>query len=102
MSHLSALISACVPRVTTLNQAYFNDAIAMCDPETIDTPLKPVHDMTNLTRNVLVMPFDAVRASYARAVRAGLIQRSMLASARFERHLNAVEDLALGPLARHY
>ena len=72
MSHLLALIKACAPRVTS--QA-------------------PV---------VMFWPFDVARANYAQAVRAGLIERSLLASARFEHQLNAVEDLALGPLARRY
>jgi hypothetical protein len=45
-------------------------------------------------------PFDAARANYATAVQAGLIGRSMLASRDFERTLNWLETLTLGPWAR--
>ena len=48
----------------------------------------------------LALPFDAVRAQYAAAVRLGWVDRSLLASARVERLLASVEHLALGPLAR--
>ncbi|MGI9134403.1 MAG: hypothetical protein ACR2I0_10755 [Rhodoferax sp.] len=47
------------------------------------------------------LPFDVARAQYARAVEAGLLQRSMLASRDFARTLGALERLALGPWARH-
>ena len=50
--------------------------------------------------NAFAMPFDAVRAQYARAARAGLIQRSMLAQRDFERALGSLERLLLGPWAR--
>ncbi|SBP86562.1 conserved hypothetical protein [Thiomonas delicata] len=46
------------------------------------------------------MPFDAMREQYASAVRAGLIECSLLASARFERKLGELERVALGPWAR--
>lgn len=49
---------------------------------------------------LLVLPFDMARALYATAVRIGFIERSMLAWARFERTLDALEKLALGPWAR--
>lgn len=48
----------------------------------------------------LSLPFDAVRAQYAGAVSAGFIERSMIASGRFERALGTIEHLMLGPLAR--
>ncbi len=48
----------------------------------------------------LFMPFDAMRFQYAGAVKAGLIQRSILASGQLERALGALEQLVLGPLAR--
>jgi len=51
-------------------------------------------------RPMLALPFDALRAQYAAAVTAGLVPRSMLASARLERWLAALEALTLGPLAR--
>ncbi|PXW94372.1 hypothetical protein C7444_11471 [Sphaerotilus hippei] len=49
---------------------------------------------------VLGLPFDALRAQYAWAVRAGLVERSLLASSRFERQLAALEQMAYGPFAR--
>jgi hypothetical protein len=52
------------------------------------------------TSEVLGMPFDMARAQYANAVKVGLIERSMLASARFGRMLNALEQMTLGPWAR--
>jgi hypothetical protein len=45
-------------------------------------------------------PFDAARTNYATAVRTGLIERSMLASRDFERTLNWLETVTLGPWAR--
>lgn len=50
--------------------------------------------------NCLALPFDIARERYARAVRAGLIQRSLLASARFGTDMTAWERIALGPWAR--
>jgi hypothetical protein len=51
-------------------------------------------------RAVFQWPFDTLRAQYARAVRAGLVQNSVLASRDFENTLGALERLTLGPLAR--
>lgn len=51
-------------------------------------------------QTVLCLPFDFVRMNYSVAVRVGLIERSMLASASFGRWLNTLEGIALGPLAR--
>ena len=48
----------------------------------------------------LAMPFDAMRFQYASAVMAGLAQRSIIASGKLERALDALEKLILGPLAR--
>lgn len=49
---------------------------------------------------LFAMPFDTLRAQYAGAVKAGLVERSMLAARDFERAVSAMEQLALGPLAR--
>ncbi len=46
------------------------------------------------------LSFDWVRTQYAQAVRFGLIQPSLLASASFERRLCALEQFSLGPWAR--
>jgi hypothetical protein len=48
----------------------------------------------------LTWPFDLARAQHAAGVQCGLLQRSLLASADFERRLGQLERLALGPLAR--
>ena len=45
-------------------------------------------------------PFDAARANYATAVQSGLIEPSILASRDFERTLNWLETVTLGPWAR--
>jgi len=51
-------------------------------------------------QSFLAMPFDAMRFQYASAVMAGLAQRSIIASGKLERALDALEKLILGPLAR--
>jgi hypothetical protein len=51
--------------------------------------------------DILGLPFDMARAQYARAVQVGLIERSMLASRDFSRTVGAMEQLTLGPWARH-
>lgn len=50
---------------------------------------------------MLGMPFDIAREQYAKAVQAGIIEKSMLKWAKFERELSAMEKLTLGPWARH-
>lgn len=51
-------------------------------------------------RQVAAMPFDALRAQYASAVRAGAVQPSLLDAGRFERGVARWECLVLGPWAR--
>ncbi|HSN80687.1 MAG TPA: hypothetical protein VLR44_09935 [Rhodoferax sp.] len=46
------------------------------------------------------LPFDMARENYANAVQVGLIERSMLRWAKFERQLDLMEKMILGPLAR--
>ena len=55
---------------------------------------------TGAVSNWMALPFDVARERYANAVRAGWIERSMLASAQFGQTLNAMENLTLGPWAR--
>jgi len=81
--HLQAALTQTVPELASCAHAY---AVA-CQVA---------------TSNVLAMPFDWARLEYARAVRLGLIERSMLACANYARWLNALERLTLGPLARRY
>lgn len=52
------------------------------------------------TQACLAAPFDAMRTHYASAVTVGLMPRSLLASGRFERSVDSLERLCLGPLAR--
>ena len=51
-------------------------------------------------KQAAAMPFDALRASHASAVKAGLIPNSMLESRDFEHVIVALERATLGPLAR--
>lgn len=51
-------------------------------------------------RDMCALPFDMAREHYAKAVKAGLIERSLLASANFGRMMSALEKLTLGPWAR--
>ena len=59
-------------------------------------------DFTRVSSDVMALPFDVARAQYARSVRAGLVERSMIASARFEHVISALERLMLGGMARRY
>lgn len=51
-------------------------------------------------KQVAALPFDALRASHASAVKAGLVPNSMLESRDFEHVVEALERATLGPLAR--
>lgn len=61
---------------------------------------KTAASVDHATRAALALPFDVAREHYAKAVRAGLIQGSMLASRDLERVLAALEHASLGPWAR--
>jgi hypothetical protein len=50
--------------------------------------------------SIASLPFDVARAQHAAAVLAGAWPRSLLESTQFEQQLDAIERLALGPLAR--
>ncbi len=52
------------------------------------------------SRLLMGLPFDLAREHYAKAVRAGLIERSLVGWAKFEQSLVALEQLTLGPWAR--
>lgn len=58
------------------------------------TPVQPC--------DFMALPFDMAREQYAQSVRWGWTPRSLLASARFNQMLNALEKLMLGPFARSY
>lgn len=57
-------------------------------------------DMARVGSEVLALPFDLARELYAKSVRAGLVERSLIASARFEQCISAMECFTLGFLAR--
>jgi hypothetical protein len=52
------------------------------------------------TSLALGLPFDLARSLYALAVRFGLVESSLLGSARFGRDISSLEKMALGPWAR--
>jgi hypothetical protein len=56
--------------------------------------------MVKATTLVLAQPFDLARSLYALAVRFGLIENSLLTSARFGRDICSLEKMTLGPWAR--
>jgi hypothetical protein len=62
---------------------------------------KVTEALDKTTSLVLCQPFDMARAQYAFGVRAGLIEDSLLACARFGRDISSLEKLTLGPWARH-
>jgi hypothetical protein len=58
--------------------------------------------MSRVASDFLALPLDIAREQYTKAVKAGLIERSLLKSAKFGQTLNALEKLMLGPMARKY
>ena len=61
---------------------------------------KPQSVLSRSVSLLFSLPFDLARSNYARAVRLGFLQNSLLQSARFERELVQAERLTLGPWAR--
>ena len=59
-----------------------------------------VASAVSVARGALQWPFDTMRDQYASAVRAGLVERSLMASAQFERKVAALEQSLLGICAR--
>ncbi|NVO07253.1 MAG: hypothetical protein HXX19_15645 [Rhodoferax sp.] len=57
-------------------------------------------EISRVNSDFLALPFDMARETYAKSVRAGLVERSLIASARFEHAISALERLTLGCLAR--
>lgn len=49
----------------------------------------------------LGLPFDIARQQYANAAQMGIIESSMIESAKFARTLAILEKFTLGPWARH-
>jgi hypothetical protein len=53
-----------------------------------------------LFSDAIHIPFDVMRSQHAEAVHAGLMANSILESRDFEKTIDALEHLALGPFAR--
>lgn len=89
-----------------------DEAPACGDPGRMFTPSPPLRfgrgpaaasarrEAVRALQGLLAAPFDLLRLQYAGAVGAGWVRRSLLASARLERSIHALETLVLGPLAR--
>ncbi len=60
----------------------------------------PLQTAREAATYLLAWPFDAARAQYGAAVRAGILSRSILASRDFEHGLGRLERTMLGPFAR--
>jgi hypothetical protein len=85
--------------------------MTITSPFTFETPALPqplgltwlgngVAAAWSSSKSVATLPFDAMRAFHANAVRAGWIRSSMLEARDFEHAVDALERAALGPLAR--
>lgn len=72
----------------------------MCVASLIDASATVLLTAKTNLQATLCFPFDMARQSYAMTVRAGLIEASMLRSAKLGRLLSQMESIALGPLAR--
>lgn len=73
-----------------------------CAPDSTSGVPSVLAELARVNSEVLALPFDMAREQYAKSVRAGLVERSMIASARFEHAISALERLTLGGLARRY
>jgi non-canonical (house-cleaning) NTP pyrophosphatase len=60
-----------------------------------------VASAVSVAKHALAWPFDTMRDQYANAVRAGLVERSLIAAAQFERKVAVLEQSLLGACARH-
>lgn len=56
--------------------------------------------MAHTASLMATLPFDMAREFYAKLVQMKFVEHSLLGSARFERDLNQMEKLTLGPWAR--
>jgi hypothetical protein len=68
-------------------------------PQSVDL-IAPLQTAREAATCLLAWPFDAARAQYSAAVRAGILSRSILASRDFERGIGRLERTMLGPFAR--
>lgn len=75
-------------------------ASAQLDEQSLRSAVDAADAFRRLQTVGLTSGFDAARAQYAAGVQSGLIERSLLASAAFERKLGLLEQWLLGPWAR--
>jgi hypothetical protein len=59
-------------------------------------------ELARVGSEFMALPFDMAREQYAKSVRAGLVERSMIASARYGQVISALERCMLGAMARRY
>lgn len=101
---LGAMTATTAPSIYKQTAGSHRHALQGIDAAETDTAPEAYVAATRATFQVLsacmALPFDITRERYARAVRAGLIERSLLASAQFGLGVTAMERLALGPWAR--
>jgi len=64
-------------------------------------PAEAVLAGLQLVSDSLHLPFDVLRTQHAGAVHAGFLANSILESGAFERRVDALEHMTLGPFARH-
>jgi hypothetical protein len=65
-----------------------------------DSLTRAKEDFARTSRMVRSLPFDMARDQYGVAVQFGLFKRSLLAWSKFERQLDLLEKITLGPWAR--
>ncbi len=75
-------------------------AIALAEQPSPEAAVRLSDAVRTWQTSSLFAGFDLARSQYAAGVQAGLIERSLLASAAFERRLGLLERLTLGPWAR--
>jgi hypothetical protein len=71
-----------------------------CTASQAEDLVAPLQTAREAATYLLAWPFDAARAQYGAAVRAGILSRSILASRDFERGIGRLERTMLGPFAR--
>ena len=78
------------------------DALLRVALTTAEQLTETAKSWVHVQRDMLVVPFDMAREQYTELVKLGVIENSMLASAKFNNQLKALEEATLGPLARGY
>lgn len=66
----------------------------------MDSMSRAKDDFKRTAQLMQSLPFDMAREQYGMAVQFGLVQRSLLGWAKFERRMDQLEKATLGPWAR--